>query len=136
MFSNRLTVERNAIYRNRGPRTHGMLLRDCSDGEFTDNRLVDNTVALFLDGSNRNRFERNLIQDNGWGVSTLGPLISFASSGVQTLRIQAREDGFRIDQIVLSPLNYLILSPGLLKNDRTILPRPVAPPPQSPATPG
>jgi nitrous oxidase accessory protein len=46
-----------------------MLLRDCSDGEFSDNRLVDNTVALFLDGSNRNRFERNLIQDNGWGVN-------------------------------------------------------------------
>ena len=69
MFSNRLTVERNAILRNRGPRTHGMLLRDCSDGEFNDNRLVDNTVALFLDGSNRNRFQRNLIQDNGWGVN-------------------------------------------------------------------
>ena len=69
MFSNHLVVERNAILRNRGPRTHGILLRDCSDGGFTDNRLVDNTVALFLDGSNRNRFERNLIQDNGWGVN-------------------------------------------------------------------
>jgi nitrous oxidase accessory protein len=68
MFSNHLVVERNVIVRNRGPRTHGMLLRDCSDGEFVDNRLVDNTVALFLDGSNRNRFERNLIQDNGWGL--------------------------------------------------------------------
>jgi len=68
MFSNHLAVERNAIVHNRGPSTHGMLLRDCSDGEFMDNRLVDNTVALFLDGSNRNRFRRNLIQDNGWGV--------------------------------------------------------------------
>jgi nitrous oxidase accessory protein len=68
MFSNHLVVERNVIVRNRGPRTHGMLLRDCSDGEFADNRLVDNTVALFLDGSNRNQFRRNLIQDNGWGI--------------------------------------------------------------------
>jgi nitrous oxidase accessory protein len=68
MFSNHLAVERNTIVRNLGPRTHGMLLRDCSDGEFSDNRLVDNTVALFLDGSNRNRFVRNLVQDNGWGV--------------------------------------------------------------------
>jgi nitrous oxidase accessory protein len=68
MFSNHLVVERNAIVRNHGPSTHGMLLRDCSDGEFRDNRLVDNTVALFLDGSNRNVFRDNLIQDNGWGV--------------------------------------------------------------------
>jgi nitrous oxidase accessory protein len=68
MFSNHLVVGRNVIVRNRGPRTHGMLLRDCSDGEFGDNQLVDNTVALFLDGSNRNQFRRNLIQDNGWGI--------------------------------------------------------------------
>ena len=73
MFSNHLAVERNTIVRNHGPRTHGMLLRDCSDGEFRDNRLVDNTVALFLDGSNRNVFRGNLVQDNGWG------LIVFAS---------------------------------------------------------
>lgn len=68
MFSNHLDVTGNHIARNRGARTYGLLLRDCSDGRFTGNRLVDNTVALFLDGSNRNRFERNLVQDNGWGV--------------------------------------------------------------------
>ena len=45
-----------------------MLLRDCSDGVFTMNRMVDNTIALFLDNSNRNRFWQNLVQDNGWGV--------------------------------------------------------------------
>jgi nitrous oxidase accessory protein len=61
-------VERNLISHNRGPRTYGLLLRDCSDGEFRDNRLRDNTIAVFLDGSNRNRFETNLIQDNGWGL--------------------------------------------------------------------
>jgi nitrous oxidase accessory protein len=68
MFSNGLEVAGNRIVRNRGSRTYGLLLRDCSDGRFTGNQLVDNTVALFLDGSNRNRFERNLVQDNGWGV--------------------------------------------------------------------
>jgi nitrous oxidase accessory protein len=68
MFSNRLSVEGNAIVHNRGPRTYGLLLRDCSDGVFLGNQLVDNTVALFLDGSNRNRFAGNLVQDNGWGV--------------------------------------------------------------------
>lgn len=68
MFSNHLEVVRNAIVHNHGPRTYGLLLRDCSDGWFAENQLVDDTIALFLDGSNRNRFERNLFQDNGWGV--------------------------------------------------------------------
>jgi len=72
MFSNHLAVERNLITHNHGSRTYGLLLRDCSDGDFHDNQLVDNTVALFLDGSNRNQFHGNLIQDNGWGLLLFG----------------------------------------------------------------
>lgn len=68
MFSNHLEIRGNDFYRNRGPRTYGLLLRDCSAGVFEDNRLVENTVAIFLDNSNRNRIRGNLIQDNGWGV--------------------------------------------------------------------
>jgi len=68
MFSNHLVLDGNDFVRNRGPRTYGLLLRDCSDGVFTQNRLAENTIALFMDGSNRNRIEENLIQDNGWGV--------------------------------------------------------------------
>ena len=68
MFSNRLVVEDNDFVHNRGPRTYGLLLRDCSDGTFTGNRMADNTVAVFLDGSNRNRFGRNLVENNGWGL--------------------------------------------------------------------
>ena len=60
-------------------------------------------------------------QDNGWGVGVLGPQIFFQTTGVQTLRIQAREDGLSIDQIVISPSTYLFSSPGALKNDTLIL---------------
>src|SRR5262249_46379657 len=68
MFSNHLQVTGNQFLHNRGPRTYGLLLRGCSAGEFHDNPLVDNTVAVFMDNSNRNRIAGNLIQDNGWGV--------------------------------------------------------------------
>jgi hypothetical protein len=61
-------------------------------------------------------------QDNGWGVGVLGPLIAFATAGVKTLRIQNREDGLSIDQIVLSPSAYRERSPGTLENDTTVLP--------------
>jgi hypothetical protein len=36
--------------------------------------------------------------------------------------VQTREDGFAIDQIVLSPTTYVKTSPGALKNDTRILP--------------
>jgi hypothetical protein len=62
-------------------------------------------------------------QDNGWGIGVLGPLVYFATTGTQRMRIQSREDGFVIDQIVLSPSTFLTSAPGSLKDDRTILAR-------------
>ena len=62
----------------------------------------------------------------GWNDNLfggLGPLIYFASSGTQTIRVQLREDGLAIDQIVLSPQTYLNNAPGATKNDTTILPK-------------
>ena len=58
-----------------------------------------------------------------WGVNVLGPVIYFATTGPQTIRIQNREDGLSIDQIVLSSSRYLTASPGATKNDTTIVPR-------------
>jgi hypothetical protein len=57
--------------------------------------------------------------DNGW--ASVGPHLYFGSTGAQRIRIQVREDGVSIDQIVLSPATYLNSPPGALKNDTTIL---------------
>lgn len=63
-------------------------------------------------------------QDNAYGApGNLGPAIYFAQSGPQTIRIQQREDGVSIDQIVLSAVKYAATAPGTAKNDATILPR-------------
>jgi hypothetical protein len=58
--------------------------------------------------------------DNGWGAP--GPDVYFATSGSHTLRVQQREDGATIDQIVISPDTYLCSAPGPRDNDTTILP--------------
>ena len=57
--------------------------------------------------------------DNGWGA--LGPHIYFPSTGTYTIRVQQREDGAIIDQIVLSPDAFLTTAPGARRNDTTIL---------------
>jgi hypothetical protein len=59
--------------------------------------------------------------DNGWGA--LGAPIYFEASGTQTIRVQQREDGVIIDQIVLSPDVYATIPPGSRRGDSTILPR-------------
>lgn len=75
-------------------------------------------------------------QDNGWGVGVMGPLIYFQTTGTQTLRVQPREDGISIDQIVLSPSTYISASPGALRNDTVILPKTGSAPPPSPPPSG
>ena len=62
-----------------------------------------------------------------------GPQIFFQSTGTHTIRVQGREDGISIDQIVLSPGTYLNNSPGALKNDNTVLPASGGGPPPQPA---
>jgi len=57
--------------------------------------------------------------DNGYG--NFGPDIYFSTTGMHTVRIQVRNDGSIVDQIVLSPDTYVRTSPGLGKNDTTIL---------------
>jgi len=61
----------------------------------------------------------------GWndsGYGDLGEPIYFATSGPQTVRIQQREDGIRIDQIVVSAGRYLNSAPGTTRQDHTVLP--------------
>ncbi len=58
--------------------------------------------------------------DNAYGAGALGPLVYFAASGTHTIRVQVREDGLSIDQIILSRDTFLNSAPGLTKNDGTI----------------
>jgi endonuclease/exonuclease/phosphatase family metal-dependent hydrolase len=57
--------------------------------------------------------------DNGW--CGLGSAIYFQNTGTHTIRVQVREDGLSIDQIMLSPQTYLSAAPGAAVNDTTKL---------------
>ncbi len=61
-------------------------------------------------------------QDNAWWLAT-SSVVRFAVSGQQQIRVQTREDGVDIDQIVLSPATYFTVPPGPVKNDQTIVPK-------------
>ncbi len=67
--------------------------------------------------------------NSGWGWQNAAYWLSqetairFSSSGAHTLRIQTREDGVEVDQVVLSPAKFYSKSPGSLTNDSTIVPK-------------
>jgi hypothetical protein len=61
-------------------------------------------------------------EDDGWGaVNRNGTTLRFPDGGWQRIRVQTREDGIGIDQIVLSSEQYLTTRPGTAKNDTTIV---------------
>jgi hypothetical protein len=47
--------------------------------------------------------------------------VYFATSGLQTIRIQQREDGIMWDQLVLSAGRYFSTRPGLVRSDSTVV---------------
>ncbi len=77
-----------------------------------------------------------LEEGNGAGVSgfgwndeaygTLAAPVYFATTGLQTLRVQQREDGVMWDQIVLSAVTYAKARPGSTRGDTNILAQPAA----------
>jgi len=67
---------------------------------------------------------------SGWGWQNHGywlpdtSMLGFGTAGSHTIRISVREDGVQLDQIVLSPSRFLSNSPGVLRNDTVIVPKP------------
>jgi len=74
---------------------------------------------IIQEGPNANGPDKWGWADNGWGAP--GAPIYFQTTGTHTLRIQAREDGPFVDQIVISPTTYFTAAPGPRNNDLTIL---------------
>ena len=61
----------------------------------------------------------------GWADGSYGTVdtpIYFNSDGVQRIRLQQRQDGARIDQIVISADRFATTAPGSVKSDATIVP--------------
>jgi hypothetical protein len=68
------------------------------------------------------------LRDWGWqnGAYWLNQptTVTFATSGSHRMRIQVREDGVLIDQIVLSPERYRTRAPGSVSADTVIVSKP------------
>jgi nitrous oxidase accessory protein len=61
MYSRRIVFRRNRFLRNRGFASVGLLFKTCDDVLAEDNLVADNARGIFLEGSARTTFRRNII---------------------------------------------------------------------------
>lgn len=71
MYSKRIKMLNNEYADNKGSASFGLLLKDISDSEISGNEFLRNTVAIFMEGSNRNNILSNRFDKNGWAVRLL-----------------------------------------------------------------
>ena len=72
MFSHHITMQNNVFEKNWGSSAYGLLLKDISDGEITENKFIENTIGIYGDGANRIKMEGNEFSGNGWALKILG----------------------------------------------------------------
>jgi hypothetical protein len=112
-------------------------MRAESDSYLNDSMFVQFSGAVNAQGTAVNRIgssnaaivileEGNAAGVSGWGwnddaYGTLGAPVYFSASGLQTIRVQQREDGIMWDQLVLSSKTYLTTRPGLTRVDTTVV---------------
>jgi len=72
MFSRRIIMKENTFANNWGHAAYGLLLKEIYDAEITDNHFTQNTVGIFVEGSNRINYLRNEFRRNGWAIKFSG----------------------------------------------------------------
>ena len=68
MYSRNVRMEKNVFERNWGASAYGILLKDISNSHISNNRFIENTMGIHMEGSSRIEISRNLFQANGWAI--------------------------------------------------------------------
>jgi nitrous oxidase accessory protein len=68
MYSKNISMIENTFEKNEGQANYGLLLKDISDSLLAKNLFINNTHGVYLEGCERNKFEKNLFKNNGWAV--------------------------------------------------------------------
>lgn len=68
MYSKNVRMENNVFDKNWGPSAYGILLKDITDSHIENNKFIQNTVAIHMEGSSRIEIRRNVFDGNGWAL--------------------------------------------------------------------
>jgi nitrous oxidase accessory protein len=68
MYSKSVTMENNLFDKNWGASAYGVLLKDISNSFIRNNKFIQNTVAIHMEGSSRIEIADNIFKANGWAI--------------------------------------------------------------------
>ncbi|MCU0441830.1 MAG: nitrous oxide reductase family maturation protein NosD [Bacteroidia bacterium] len=68
MFSHKVNMFNNTFSNNWGDAAYGILLKEISDCVMQGNRFTSNTIAVYMEGTNRIKIYKCVFQNNGWGL--------------------------------------------------------------------
>ena len=68
MYSKNVRMENNMFDKNWGASAYGILLKDISNSHIRNNKFIQNTVAIHMEGSSRIEISSNVFQGNGWAL--------------------------------------------------------------------
>lgn len=68
MYTKGVKMLNNTFEHNWGPSAYGLLLKDIRDSLVKGNRFIQNSMAIFMEGSSRINFEGNTFDRNGYAI--------------------------------------------------------------------
>ncbi len=72
MFSKFIKMQDNQFEYNWGSASYGLLLKDITDSEIINNVFKQNTIGIYMEGSNRVIIHKNDFNNNGWAMKIYG----------------------------------------------------------------
>lgn len=72
MFSKFIKMQDNQFEFNWGSASYGLLLKDITDSEIINNIFKQNTIGIYMEGSNRINIHKNDFNNNGWAMKIYG----------------------------------------------------------------
>ena len=68
MYTKGVTMIGNTFQHNWGASSYGLLLKDISDSKVQNNRFLQNSVGVVMEGSSRIQFSENEFKGNGFAI--------------------------------------------------------------------
>ena len=68
MFTHHIQMYNNFFLDNWGGAAYGILLKEITDGIISGNHFSHNTIAIQMEGCNRNQIFKNSFSNNGWAI--------------------------------------------------------------------
>lgn len=72
MYTNRVYMVENIFENNWGPSSYGLLLKDIKRSYVSRNNFLNNTVGIYMEGTDQTLFEKNNFYKNGWALRITG----------------------------------------------------------------